>query len=79
MTSARSSIRQRLVRIVWVAAVTLGCSAALPRQGVADPPAAAKATRYQATPGSQHDFADVEQWRRVFDDPRRDAWQKPAS
>lgn len=32
---------------------------------------------FVATPGSRHDFADVEQWRRVFDDPARDAWQKP--
>lgn len=24
-----------------------------------------------------HSFADVAQWAKVFDDPRRDAWQKP--
>lgn len=28
---------------------------------------------------SHHDFADVEQWSAVFDDPKRDAWQKPAA
>jgi ubiquinone/menaquinone biosynthesis C-methylase UbiE len=26
---------------------------------------------------SHHDFADVGQWEKVFDDPARDAWQKP--
>ncbi|MEW6268443.1 MAG: class I SAM-dependent methyltransferase [Thermodesulfobacteriota bacterium] len=26
---------------------------------------------------TQHDFADVEHWGRVFDDPQRDTWQKP--
>jgi predicted methyltransferase len=25
----------------------------------------------------QHSFTDAEKWARVFDDPRRDAWQKP--
>jgi predicted methyltransferase len=44
----------------------------------ADPAADATAAPFAATPGSRHDFADVEQWRRVFDDPARDAWQKPA-
>jgi len=27
---------------------------------------------------SHHSFADIEQWTKVFDDPSRDAWQKPA-
>jgi len=27
---------------------------------------------------SHHSFADVEHWSTVFDDPSRDAWQKPA-
>jgi len=26
---------------------------------------------------STHDFADVDYWHKVFDDPKRDAWQKP--
>jgi SAM-dependent methyltransferase len=26
---------------------------------------------------SQHSFGDAEKWARVFDDPKRDAWQKP--
>jgi len=28
---------------------------------------------------ARHSFADVEHWRSVFDDPARDAWQKPAA
>jgi len=28
---------------------------------------------------ARHSFADVEHWRAVFDDPARDAWQKPAA
>lgn len=27
---------------------------------------------------TRHSFEDVEHWTRVFDDPTRDAWQKPA-
>ena len=27
---------------------------------------------------ARHSFEDVEHWTRVFDDPARDAWQKPA-
>lgn len=30
------------------------------------------------SPGShQHSFGDAERWAQVFDDPKRDAWQKP--
>ncbi len=28
---------------------------------------------------SQRSFADVDRWQRIFDDPERDAWQKPAA
>lgn len=31
----------------------------------------------QAPHGHQHSFSGAEQWSRVFDDPQRDAWQKP--
>jgi len=27
---------------------------------------------------ARHSFADVEHWTKVFDDPKRDEWQKPA-
>ena len=35
----------------------------------------ADAALFEAT--SRHDFADVEHWQKVFDDPARDEWQKP--
>jgi ubiquinone/menaquinone biosynthesis C-methylase UbiE len=39
--------------------------------------AAADGPSHDATPGSHHPFDDVDQWVGVFDDPARDAWQKP--
>jgi len=31
----------------------------------------------QSPPHAQHRFDDAERWAHVFDDPKRDAWQKP--
>ena len=31
----------------------------------------------QSPPTHQHSFGDAERWAHVFDDPARDAWQKP--
>ncbi len=31
----------------------------------------------QSPPTHQHSFGDAEKWAHVFDDPARDAWQKP--
>src|SRR5438094_7691675 len=46
----------------------------------ASPPAAdatpADQAHHNAT--ARHSFADVQHWIAVFDDPARDAWQKPA-
>lgn len=39
-------------------------------------PHASAAGAHDAT--ARHSFEDVEHWTRVFDDPARDAWQKPA-
>ncbi|MSP97518.1 MAG: methyltransferase domain-containing protein [Betaproteobacteria bacterium] len=40
--------------------------------------AAWMACAFAQTPHThQHSFADAEKWRAVFDDPARDAWQKP--
>ena len=33
--------------------------------------------RAQSPHTHQHRFGDAEKWSRVFDDPKRDAWQKP--
>jgi len=41
------------------------------------PAGAEQGTGHDAT--SHHAFDDVEHWRSVFDDPGRDAWQKPAA
>lgn len=68
----------RTVLCILAIAGVFGCTAFLARPTADDPaPAATTGTRFRATPGSQHDFADVTQWRRVFDDPARDVWQKP--
>ena len=81
MTSSSSTGRapRHIVVGLWMACLTLGCTAAVTRPGgAANPtPATTADARFAATPGSRHDFADVEHWRRVFDDPARDAWQKP--
>src|ERR1043166_494666 len=34
-------------------------------------------THYKRGQGYQHSFGDAEKWARAFDDPARDAWQKP--
>jgi len=35
------------------------------------------AARAQAPTTHQHSFGDAEKWSQVFDDPKRDEWQKP--
>ncbi len=79
-----SSVAPRALRRVpaWIRlAVASGAVLALavgsPWAASADPAPTATAAPFAATPGSRHDFSDVEQWRHVFDDPARDAWQKP--
>jgi predicted methyltransferase len=62
-------------RALAAACFALGCAASAARSG--DPAPSATAAPFAATPGSGHDFANVERWQRVFDDPARDAWQKP--
>src|SRR6185295_192358 len=37
----------------------------------------AHAASAQSPPTHQHSFGDAEKWSHVFDDPERDAWQKP--
>jgi FkbM family methyltransferase len=39
---------------------------------------AGEATRGLHDATSQRTFEDVEHWKKVFDDPKRDGWQKPA-
>ena len=67
----------RAVAGLLVIAGVVGCAATLVRSTDPAPTATRSDAKFRATPGSRHDFADVAQWRRVFDDPARDAWQKP--
>ena len=39
--------------------------------------AASACAQTQSHPTHQHRFSDAERWAHVFDDPKRDAWQKP--
>ena len=64
-------------RLLAVLVFAFGCAATVPHVGATDPAPTPTAEPFTATPGSRHDFADVTQWQRVFDDPARDAWQKP--
>jgi FkbM family methyltransferase len=65
------------VRVLWIAAV--GCS-------VGATPVTSQSTTVPKTPAAhrshdataRHSFHDVEHWKSVFDDPKRDTWQKPA-
>jgi SAM-dependent methyltransferase len=47
-------------------AALLGCAALLPAVSPAQTPHT-----------HQHRFGDAEKWAKIFDDPERDAWQKP--
>jgi predicted methyltransferase len=41
-------------------------------------PSAPPTDHGHAAPTAAHRFGDAERWAKVFDDPARDAWQKPA-
>ena len=69
----RPTLRGWFVGIV-AAAAAIGCAVPAPTPGVA---LEAPATSHDAT--IHHSFEDVGHWVSVFDDPARDAWQKPAA
>src|SRR3990172_7286786 len=52
--------------LLKIALILLGCA------GLSAGPAAA-----QSPQTHQHSFGGAEQWAQIFDDPKRDAWQKP--
>jgi predicted methyltransferase len=57
--------------LAWIAALALAaCGGA-----AAAPPAPPSHDHHH---GMVHDFHDAEHWAQVFDDPARDAWQRPA-
>jgi SAM-dependent methyltransferase len=67
---------RRLLRITAVTTL-LGCASAAPVRGAPSAPAPPSShSTHDAT--THHSFGDVERWVSVFDDPARDAWQKPA-
>ena len=51
--------------------MVLGTLAAAAMLSIASPAAA------QSSQTHQHSFGDAEKWAHVFDDPKRDGWQKP--
>lgn len=55
-------------RVIFIA--VLCCAAALAAPASAQSPA-------QSPKEHQHSFGDAHKWSQVFDDPARDAWQKP--
>jgi len=71
MTPRRPRHCRRVVAALWLAAI-LGASVTT---AAAEPSPAPTHAPFEAT--SRHPFDDVKQWSAVFDDPTRDAWQKP--
>ncbi len=72
------SLRQILARVITCAAAltALSCGVA-PTHGATPAPPAESLPSDAAT--AHHPFDDVANWTKVFDDPSRDAWQKPAA
>jgi len=77
-------IRLCIPVLTSVLSCAIGCGTPPHRAATATP--AARANAEAEPPGapsgphdatSHHSFADVERWRTVFDDPKRDAWQRP--
>jgi ubiquinone/menaquinone biosynthesis C-methylase UbiE len=58
------------------ATTLLGCLSAAPAPIISSDHAQPPHDTHDAT--ARHSFEDVERWVSVFDDPARDAWQKPA-
>lgn len=56
-------------RILALAALVVGIALAIPSAG----PALAQTVDHH-----QHRFGNAEKWAQLFDDPERDAWQKPS-
>ena len=75
----RGAVARRPTRV----ACALVLAAVMVTATAADEPTAPTSTPpplqrpYEAT--ARHSFADVDHWKAVFDDPTRNAWQKPAA
>src|SRR5262245_19415727 len=68
------TMRQRPLPSAVIIALLLAGAATSPAES---PAPHASPGLYEAT--SHWSFEDVESWTKVFDDPKRDAWQKPAA
>ena len=64
------SIPHRIRRGAWIIPLLCACAIASSQSEPTPPHRDAATTR--------HSFEDVEHWVKVFDDPARDGWQKPA-
>jgi len=71
MTPRRLRQGRRVVAALWLASL-FGASVSA---AAAEPSPVPTHVPFEAT--SRHPFDDVKQWSAVFDDPARDAWQKP--
>ena len=60
--------RGLLSALAWIVATAFGCASA--------PPAARPPSGFHCET-THHDFKDARDWAKVFDNPSRDAWQKP--
>jgi predicted methyltransferase len=66
-------------RILVIAILLLGCATAQPAQPAPPPKPEAEHHGHDGHGGGMvHDFSGAERWAKIFDDPARDAWQRPA-
>lgn len=76
-------LRARLARsaaavlLLFLAACGGGGGTAAPPQGQPAPAAPPPAHHQHASAHGEHRFENADEWARMFDDPARDAWQKP--
>jgi predicted methyltransferase len=64
--------------VSWAVLPALACAPCdAPPPASAPAPAAAEAHAHEHAEPLVHRFTDAERWSKVFDDPARDAWQKP--
>lgn len=77
--SAARGFTPGMALCAWVVAALLPLPAAAQAHKHAGhgAPASGQVTPSNTPHSHQHSFADAEKWAGVFDDPARDAWQKP--
>jgi ubiquinone/menaquinone biosynthesis C-methylase UbiE len=63
-------MREKVIRKTAVALTLIFILFVYPLTGCANP-------QVQHAPATQQRFGDIEKWVKIFEDPERDAWQKP--